>query len=526
MINQFKTNTPKLNALIPPGTLKRKWPDYVSGLPQVPVPQRSNYSVIVIGSGLSACAAAASLGELGYNVKVIFSHESPRHECASYLRGGLNASKNYANDGDSDERFFKDTIEFGSWRSREADVCRMAQLSCRVLDVCTALGVPFLRDEGGLLLPRPYPGAASTRSFQARGQTGRQLLLTMYSAMLRQVSLGRVALYERREVSDIVIQNDMARGVTARNIVTGETESYCANAVLICCGGYSDIYSSFPDSMSGGIGGLWAAYKHGAGLANPCFSLSVYEDTNRFNPIPEDYISSNRCPGGLWVNYNLQTSIKGLFALGEANFSAHGANCMQGNAPLQELADGLFIIPPVLSAYLATTQFRSSSETDSEFIISVKRTEKEKEKIFAVKGRTPPAEFHRRLAKIMRDNAGFIRHESGLQRALKQIQILLDEFHKTVAVPDTKFFNQTLEKAIRTKNYMEFSALLIKDALARQECCGGHYREDFPTPYHPEDRDFEKFKHISVWFKQDYNKDDICIKEPLSFLKYKPSYHK
>ena len=503
-----------LNAAIPPGSLKDKWPYLASRLPQLPPEKKEKSNIIVIGGGLAACAASAALAEQGYNVKMITKVESPIHENTSYMRGGLNASRNYANDGDSDERFFRDTIEYGSRRSREADVYRMAQLSGRVLDTCSALCVPFLRDEGGMLLPRTYPGGNTARSFQARGQTGRQLLQAFHAALLRQKKRGKASIISRRETVEIAIEQGHARGVITRNLINGNEEAWPADAVVMACGGYSDIYNSKPNPLSGGIIPLWAAYRAGAGFANPCFSLDLPGNATKWKIVPEDYNAAHRCSGGLWVDYQLRTTITGLFAIGEANFSTHGANCMPGNAPLQEISDGLFILPAVIGAYLSKTKPPEIRETDAAFTKAMSKAKNRKQKLLAIHGRTSPEEFHHRFSAIMRDKAGFIRYSYRLQQAIKEIRGLRSEFYRDLLLPETTYYNITYETAEKIAVCLEFGELLIKDALLRNETCGAHFRMD----YAPDNASSSKSEGtlVRVWFRQAAG-EDIPIKEMLKF---------
>lgn len=501
---------PALSPEIPSGTLKSKWPDLASKMDGIPQEQKMGYTAIVIGGGLAACAASAALAEQGYNVRMITNLESPRHENTSYMRGGLNASRNYANDGDSDERFFHDTMEYGAWQSREADVYRMAQLSGRVLDICTALGVPFLRDDGGLLLPRPYPGITTARSFQAHGQTGRQLLLAFYAALLRQSAKGRAAIIGRRELTEIVIHSGRAAGIIARNKLNGNEEAYAADAVIIACGGYSDLYNSYPNHLSGGINALWAAYSAGAPFANPCFSLSLPGNANKWQNVAEDYNAAQRCPGGLWTDYLLMSAVPGLFAIGEANFSVHGANCMPGNAPLQELADGLFILPSALGEYFSKNKFEHIGTDNSSFIKAKEKSKEKKEMLLAAKGKIPPHDFHLKLSQIMREKAGFIRYSFRLQQALQEIRDLRKEFYSSLLIPEIKYYNVLYEIAFKTANYLNFAELMVKDALIRKESCGAHFRMD----YNPDGKKEEHY--IRAWFRSPGG-HDIPIREILSF---------
>ena len=499
---------PELNDGIPPGPLRRKWIDFTARIRPLSPEKKKESSILIAGGGLSACACAAALAEQGYNVRMITNLESPRHENTSYLRGGLNASRNYANDGDSDDRFFRDTMEYGDWQSREADVFRMAQLSGRVLDICAALCVPFLREEGGMLLPRPYPGGTTARSFQAHGHTGRQLLLAFHSALLRQCSRGCAAITGRREITEIVVKDGCARGIIARNKLNGNEEAYTADAVVLACGGYSDLYNSVPNHISGGISAIWAAYRAGAALANPCFSLSLPGNANKWRNVPEDYNAAQRCPGGLWTDYMLNTSIPGLFAIGEANFSVHGANCMPGNAPLQELADGLFILPASIGAYLAKNTLAPAASDDMEFSRAIAHSKKTKERLMSVHGKNPPQYFHRKLSQIMRDKAGFIRYSFRLQQALQEIRALRKEFYSTLLVPEIRYYNTVYEIAFKTASYLDFAEIIVKDALLRKESCGAHFRMD----YSHDENQKEETHYIRAWFRSPA-RQDIPVKK-------------
>lgn len=506
-----------LNACIPAGSLSAKWHVMSSKLPHIPPERKQKTEVLVIGGGLAACAASAALAEQGYCIKMITRLESPRHEATSYLRGGLNASKNYANDGDCDERLFRDTLVCGSYRSREADVYRMAQLSGKVLDVCTALGVPFLREDGGLLLPRPHKGGNTSRSFQARGQTGRQLLIAFHSALLRQIRLGRAQILPRREMIELVVHGGLARGVITRNIINGENEIWTADAVVLAGGGYSDLYNKKLNIFYGGLNQLWACYLAGAGLANPAFSLSILENSVDTKPVPEDYTNSQRCSGGLWVDYQLSTTIHGLFAIGESNFSVHGANCLSGNAPLQEIADGLFILPATLGAYIARTELRPVNSSENAFIRALEHIDIQKQKILSAHGKIPAEYFHRQLSKIMRENVGFMRNGKKMQQALKLIKKIKEEFEINIAIDDSKYYNFSYEKAYKTSISLHFAEVLIKDAILRKESCGAHFRDDFN---HRLVKNTNTGKYATVWFRQQ-NEEDLPVKEMLKFSSLK-----
>lgn len=498
---------------VPAGTLERKWESFSSKMPQLSPDRKRQCEIIVIGGGLAACAASVALAEQGYSVRMISSMESPLHESTTYMRGGINAARNYANDGDSCDRFFRDTMEYGAWQSREADTYRMAQLSGKVLDICAALCVPFIREPGGLLKPNRNPGGMTARSFQARGQTGRQLLQAFYSAFLRHTANGNAKLVGRREITDICVYDGHACGVVTRNILNGNEETYSADVIVLACGGYSGIYNALPNIFYGGINPLWAAYRAGAAFANPCFSLELPATANRWRTVPEDYISSQRCPGGLWVNYSLETTIPGLFAIGEANFSVHGANCMPGNAPLQELTDAIFIAPPAIGAYLARTGKKQSGvDTQQLFGNAVSSSERHKERIFAINGKTPPQHFHTRLAEIMRDKVGFIRYSYRLQQALREIRSLRQDFYSDLLLPRPSYYNIPYEIAFRTANSLDLAELIVKDAILRKETCGAHFRMEYSS-----DGEKKEEKHyIRAWIRNG-GKADIPFREKLVF---------
>lgn len=500
------------NAEIPDGPLYKKWINYTSRILRASPEKKQQSKIIVIGGGLAACASAAALAEQGYKVRLITSLESPCHESTSHLRGGLNASRNYANDGDSDERFFLDTMEYGAWQAREAEVYRMAQLSGRILDICTALCVPFIREEGGLLLPRCNPGEDTARSFQARGQTGRQLLLAFYSTLLRQSAKGNVIITGRREITEIVMEEGKACGAIARNKINSNEEAYAADAVVLASGGYADLYNSTPNHMAGGINALWAAYNAGAAFANPCFSLSLRGNETKWGKVSADYNYAQRCPGGLWVNYRLETTIPGLFAIGEANFSVHGANCMPGNAPLQELADGLLILPSTIGAYIARKDYPAIPENSQCFAKAISHSKRKKQRLLSTDGKIPPHHFHSRMAGLMREKAGAIRYSFSLRQALQEIRGMRKDFYSDLYMPKSTFYNTCYEIAYKTANYLDFAELLIKDAILRKETCGAHFRMDHSAS---EDKD-ENTHYIRAW-RRTRNRQDIPSKENLVF---------
>ena len=625
----------KLDAKTPSGPIEKKWDSHKFNLKLVNPNNRRKYDILVIGSGLAGASAAASLGELGYNVKVFTLHDSPRRAHSIAAQGGINAAKNYPNDGDSVWRLFHDTVKGGDYRAREANVYRLAQVSNQIIDHCVALGVPFAREYGGSLSNRSFGGAQLSRTFYARGQTGQQLLLGAYSTMMRQVAAGTVEIFNRREMVDIVLKNGVARGIVARNLVTGELESHAGHAVLLCTGGYANVFYLSTNAATCNVSAAWAAYKRGAGFANPCFTqihptciprsgdhqskLTLMSESLRndgrvwvpktkgdkrpANQIPDterDYFLERRYPafgnlvprdiasraaktvadegkgvgptgqsvyldfrdsikrkglekisgeygnlfdmyyqitdedgyktpmriypaphytmGGLWVDYNLMTTIPGLFALGEANFSDHGANRLGASALMQGLADGFFIAPSTVGGYLGATKFEDVANSDAEFGAASKQIQARMNKIIGVKGKKTPGELHRALGNVMWNDCGMARNEASLKKALKKIPEIREEFWANVIVPGAdKDFNQTLEKAMKVADFLEFAELFVKDALERKESCGGHFREESCTPEGEAKRDDAKFSHSSVWAYAGEGKEAVLHKEPLAF---------
>ena len=631
----------KLDAQIPPGPIERKWESRKFSLKLVSPDNRRKFDVLVVGSGLAGASAAAALGEQGYNVKVFTLHDSPRRAHSIAAQGGINAAKNYANDGDSVWRLFHDTLKGGDYRSREANVYRLAQLSNQVIDHCAAIGVPFAREYGGQLASRSFGGAQLSRTFYTRGQTGQQLLMGAYAAMMRQVDAGTVTVLPRREMADLVVKNGRARGVTVRNLVTGGLEAYSGHAVLLCTGGYANVFNLSTNAASCNVSAVWAAYKKGAGFANPCFtqihptciprsgpcqskltlmSESLRNDGRMWVPkarndnrppagIPEeerDYFLERRYPafgnlvprdiasraakaavdagngvgpsghsvyldfrdaikrrsagklkeeygnlfdmyrritdedayktpmriypaphysmGGLWVDYDLMTTVPGLFALGEANFSDHGANRLGASALMQGLADGFFIAPATVGGYLGAGKFEEFGTLDKEFAASAAQVQQKIDRLMAIKGSRPPSELHRQLGNVMWNDAGMVRNAPELKKALKKIPELREEFWSGAAVCGSdKDLNQTLEKAMRVSDFLEFSELLVRDALERKESCGGHFREESCTSDGEARRDDAHFSHVSVWEYQGGDREALLHKEPLKFEHVKPA---
>lgn len=627
-----------LDSKIPAGPLADKWSNHKFDLKLVNPSNRRKFDVIVVGSGLAGAGAAASLGEAGYNVKVFTYHDSPRRAHSIAAQGGINAAKNYRNDGDSVHRLFYDTIKGGDYRAREGNVHRLAEVSVNIIDQATAQGVPFAREYGGLLDNRSFGGAQVARTFYARGQTGQQLLLGAYQAMARQIHLGTVQLYNRMDVQDVVVHDGRAQGIIARDLLTGEMSAHSAHAVLLCTGGYGNVYFLSTNAKACNVTATWRAHKKGAAFANPCYtqihptcippadefqskltlmSESLRNDGRIWAPvafdeqrapgdIPEserDYFLERKYPafgnlvprdvasrnaktvvdegrgvgplrngvyldfsaaidrfgadtikarygnlfdmyeritgedpyqvpmriypathytmGGLWVDYDLQTTIPGLFALGEANFSDHGANRLGASALMQGLADGYFVAPETVPGYLAGLLGTSPLETShAAFTTALAECQSRADQLLAVKGTHSVDHYHRELGKIVWDYCGMARNRAGLEKALSEIPALRDEFWKNVKVlGDGNSFNQSLEKALRVADFMEFAELKVRDALHREESCGGHFREEHQTEEGEAKRDDENFAYVGAWEYggPDIQNDAVLHKEPLVF---------
>ena len=631
----------KLDARIPGGPLEQKWQNYKSGVKLVNPTNKRKFTILVVGTGLAGASAAATLGELGYKVKSFCIQDSPRRAHSIAAQGGINASKNYQNDGDSVWRLFHDTIKGGDFRSREGNVYRLAELSEAIIDQCVAQGVPFARDYGGLLANRSFGGAQVSRTFYARGQTGQQLLLGAYSALMRQVSTGQVEIFPRREMLDLVIVDGRARGIVCRNVITGEVESYAGHAVLVCTGGYSPVYYLSTNAVNCNASAIWRCYKRGAVFGNPCFtqihptcipqegthqskltlmSESLRNDgrvwvpkkageTRKANDIPEnerDYFLERKYPsfgnlvprdiasrnakevcdegrgvgttrkavyldfaesigrlgkdviadrygnlfdmyanltgenpyetpmriypaphyvmGGLWVDYNLMSTIPGLHVLGEANFSDHGANRLGASALMQGLADGYFVIPYTLGEYLAGTSLSAVSTDHAAFKEACNGIDQQSKRLLAIKGGKTVREIHMELGHIMIEKVGMSRSDAGLKEALIQIPKLREEFWHNVNVPgESADLNKNLEMAGRLADFLELGELMARDALQRQESCGGHFREEYQTPEGEALRDDEKFTFVAAWEYAGADKPPIMHKEELPFERVHPS---
>ncbi|MBW1987953.1 MAG: fumarate reductase/succinate dehydrogenase flavoprotein subunit [Deltaproteobacteria bacterium] len=624
-----------LQSNVPSGPLADKWTNRKNELLLVNPANRRKYTVLVVGTGLAGASAAAALGEQGYNVKSFCISDSPRRAHSIAAQGGINAAKNYTNDGDSVFRLFYDTIKGGDFRAREANVFRLAEISNLIIDHCVAQGIPFAREYGGLLANRSFGGAQVSRTFYARGQTGQQLLLGAYGALLRQAAAGRVTLLPRREMLDLIVADGRACGILARNLVTGALESYAGDAVLLCTGGYGNAYYLSTNAMNSNVTAAWRCYKRGAFFANPCFtqihptcipvsghyqskltlmSESLRNDGRVWVPkkpgddrpprlIPEDerdYYLERKYPsfgnlvprdvasrnakavcdegrgvgptgravyldfadaiardgkaaiekkygnlfamyekitaqnpyetpmmiypaihytmGGLWVDYNLMTTIPGLFALGEANFSDHGANRLGASALMQGLADGYFIIPYTLPDYLAQKGPGTVSTDHPAFKEAREKVEQDVGALLSIKGERTVDDIHRELGRIMWEYCGMSRNDEGLKTALEQIPKLREEFWQNVRVPGKAAdFNQALEKAGRVADFLEFGELLAKDALARRESCGGHFNEAFQTEENEALRDDENFCHVAAWEYRGEGEEPGRHEEPLVF---------
>jgi succinate dehydrogenase / fumarate reductase flavoprotein subunit len=621
--------------MVPSGPIESKWERHRFELRLVNPANKRKYEIIVVGSGLAGASAAASLAELGYNVKCFCFQDSPRRAHSIAAQGGINAAKNYQNDGDSVWRLFYDTVKGGDFRSREANVYRLAEISANIIDQCVAQGVPFAREYGGLLANRSFGGAQVSRTFYARGQTGQQLLLGAYQALARQIGVGKVVMYPRTEMLDLVVVDGHARGIVVRDLVSGAVSSHAGHAVVLATGGYSNVYYLSTNAKGCNVTATWRAHRRGALFANPCFtqihptcippsgeyqskltlmSESLRNDGRIWVParagdrrapheIPEaerDYylervypsfgnltprdIASRRAKdvvdegrgvgplangvyldfcdaiqrlgragiaerygnlfemyqritgespydtpmriypaphytmGGLWVDYNLQSTLPGLFVIGEANFSDHGANRLGASALMQGLADGYFILPYTIGDYLARTGAAPARADGAAFADAERDVTKRVARLLAVNGRRSVDAFHRELGRLLWERCGMSRTREGLEEALRRIPELREEFWADVRVTGRgEDFNQSLEKAGRVADFFEFAELMCHDALRREESCGGHFREEFQTAEGEARRDDERFAYVAAWEFTGVGETPRLRQEPLSF---------
>lgn len=653
-----------LDNKIPQGPISSKWTDYKNNIKLVNPANKRNIDVIIVGTGLAGGSAAATLAELGYNVKAFCYQDSPRRAHSIAAQGGINAAKNYSGDGDSIYRLFYDTVKGGDYRAREANVHRLAEVSVNIIDQCVAQGVPLAREYGGLLDNRSFGGTQVSRTFYAKGQTGQQLLLGAYSAMNRQIGRGKIKMYNRHEMLDLVIVNGKARGIIARNLVTGEIERHSAHAVVIATGGYGNVFFLSTNAMGSNVTAAWKAHKRGAYFANPCYTqihptcipvtgdhqskltlmseslrndgriwvpkkledaqairegklkpTQIAEEDRDYylerrypsfgNLVPRDVASraaKERCDagygvnatgeavyldfasaierygkeqarihhldendaklvydlgkkvvenkygnlfqmyykivdedpyttpmmiypavhytmGGLWVDYNLMTTVEGCYCIGEANFSDHGANRLGASALMQGLADGYFVLPYTIGNYLADDIRTGEISTDlPEFEEAENNIRSIIDRLMSNQGQYPVDYFHKKLGKIMWNKVGMARNEKGLKEAMDEIAALREEFYQNVKVSGTAdSFNQELEKALRVADYLELGELFAKDALHREESCGGHFREEHQTEEGEAKRDDENFSYVAAWEYKGNPREAVLYKEPLVY---------
>jgi succinate dehydrogenase / fumarate reductase flavoprotein subunit len=630
----------KLDARIPSGPIEKKWDSSKFEMKLVNPANKRKYDIIVVGSGLAGGAAAATLAELGYNVACFCFQDSPRRAHSIAAQGGINAAKNYQNDGDSVQRLFYDTVKGGDFRAREANVYRLAEVSVNIIDQCVAQGVPFAREYGGTLDNRSFGGAQVSRTFYAAGQTGQQLLLGVYAGLSRQIAAGRVKMFTRTEMLELVVVDGRAAGIVTRNLVTGKIQSHAGHAVVLATGGYGNVFYLSTNAVGCNVTAAYRAYKKGAGFANPCYtqihptcipvsgshqskltlmSESLRNDGRVWAPkrkedagkppsqIPEDardYFLERKYPsygnlaprdissrsakeacddgrgvgpeadgvrrgvyldfrdaiqrvgadtirarygnlfhmyqkitnedpyqvpmriypavhytmGGLWVDYHLQSTIPGLFVLGEANFSDHGANRLGASALMQGLADGYFVIPFTMGHYLAAEKPQKVSTDHAEFLKAEQDVKGRVNKLLSINGKRSVDSFHRELGLLMWDHCGMARTDAGLKKALARLPALRAEFWENVRVlGENETFNQSLERAGRVADFLEFAEMLCLDALTREESAGGHFREEYQTPDGEAQRDDERFTHAAVWEYQGDNKQPARHIEPLAF---------
>ncbi len=630
-----------LNSRVPDGPLQQKWDKHRFDLKLVNPANKRKFSVIVVGTGLAGGSAAASMAELGYNVKAFCFQDSPRRAHSIAAQGGINAAKNYQNDGDSIWRLFYDTLKGGDYRAREANVYRLAQVSNNIIDQCVSQGVPFAREYGGTLANRSFGGAQVSRTFYSRGQTGQQLLLGAYQAMMRQVGTGKVKLFARREMLELIVVDGLARGIIVRNLATGQMETHTADAVVLCTGGYGNVYYLSTMAKGCNVTAAWRCHRRGALFANPCYtqihptcipvtgdyqskltlmSESLRNDGRVWVPlnkgdnrspdqIPDaerDYYLERRYPsfgnlaprdissraakercdaghgvgdsglavfldfrdairrdgedvirkkygnlfhmynkitaedpykqpmrifpavhytmGGLWVDYNLMSNLPGLYVLGEANFSDHGANRLGASALMQGLSDGYFVLPYTIGDHLATSNLQKISDDHPACVQAKKDAEDRISKLLAVQGKRTVDSFHRELGLLMWDKCGMARNKVGLQNAISGIRDLRAQYWKDVRVLGSgETVNASLEKAGRVADFMEFAELLATDALHREESCGGHFREEYQTDDGEAARQDDKFSYVGAWEFNGAGEEPTLHKEPLVFENLKPS---
>ncbi|MDD5543175.1 MAG: fumarate reductase/succinate dehydrogenase flavoprotein subunit [Acidobacteriia bacterium] len=624
-----------LNSQVPSGPIEKKWDQHRFEMKLVNPSNKRKHTILVVGSGLAGASAAASLAELGYNVKCFCYQDSPRRAHSIAAQGGINAAKNYPNDGDSISRLFYDTVKGGDFRSREANVYRLAQISVNIIDQCVAQGVPFAREYGGLLDNRSFGGAQVSRTFYARGQTGQQLLLGAYQALERQIHLRKVQMFPRTEMLDLIVIDGKARGITARNLVTGTIESFVGDAVVLATGGYGNVFYLSTNAKNSNATAIWRAYKRGAAFANPCYTqihptcipvsghyqskLTLMSESLRNdgriwvplkkgdprppneiprqerdyflerkypsfgNLVPRDVASRNakqicdegrgvgptgqsvyldfaealerlgeetirekygnlfemyeritaenpyKVPmriypaihytmGGLWVDYNLMSTIPGLFVAGEANFSDHGANRLGASALMQGLADGYFIIPYTLGNYLASTKLEKVTAEDPRCKQTEDGVSALTHQLLSINGQRPADSFHQELGKVLWEDCGMARSEAGLKRALRKIPEIREEFWKDLRVIGAnEELNQELEKAGRVADYMDLAELICRDALERAESCGCHFREEFQTPEGEAKRNDSDFCYVAAWEFKGRGQPPALHKEALHF---------
>ncbi len=624
-----------LDSKIPEGPIQDKWTNHKFNMKLVNPANRRKYNIIVVGTGLAGGAAAASLAELGYNVKSFCFQDSARRAHSIAAQGGINSAKNYPNDGDSIYRLFYDTVKGGDFRAREANVYRLAEISTKIIDHCVAQGIPFAREYGGTLANRSFGGAQVSRTFYARGQTGQQLLLGAYQAMMRQINLGKIKYFPRHEMLELIKIDGHARGIITRNLVNGQIDTHTADAVVLATGGYGTVFYLSTNAMGNNVTASWRAHKKGAYFGNPCFTqihptcipvsgdhqskltlmseslrndgrvwvpknkgdnrppseipdadrdyylervypsfgnlaprdvssrqakfrvdegkgvgktkmavyldfadaikrlgeqtirdrygnlFQMYEKITGENPykVPmRIYPAVHYTMGGLWVDYNLESTIPGLFVLGEANFSDHGANRLGASALMQGLADGYFVVPYTMGNYLASNKLKPVTTNDGECKEALNSVNERIEKLKNIKGKKSPDEFHKELGKVMWEYCGMARTKAGLEEALKKIPKIKEEFWKNLKITgDSNELNQQLEKAGRVADLIELGELMCRDALHRNESCGGHFREEYQTPDNEAKRDDQNFCYAAAWEFKGENQQEQLHKEELKF---------